>query len=295
MALSSMTGFGRAEVDTAGVRVTVELSAVNRRQLDFRLTIPRPLAALESRILKRVGREVSRGGVNATVTVHCSRLEGEGRVSLDLEKTAAYVEALRTAGRALNLPGDVTVETLLRLPADVFSTEDMTQDAERVWGVLERALDEALAHLLKMRRAEGMALERDIAKRIARLRRQSAQVARLAPSVTRRYRANLMQRIAAMKLEAGPSGEQVAREVAMFAERCDISEEGARLLSHFDQAETLMASFKPAGRALDFLCQEMLREINTIGSKANDARLTQRVIEMKSGLECIREQVQNIE
>jgi len=294
MAMNSMTGFGRGEAAAGGVQVTVELSSVNRKQLDLRLNIPRPLAALESRVQKMIGASVSRGGVTATVTVVWTDAAKRGAVTLDMERAAGYIEALRAAGKALNLGGDIGIETLLRLP-DVIVCNDVTQDGERVWPALQKALRVALDQLQEMRRAEGLALAADIRKRFGQLGKRAGQVAKLAPAVVKNHRKALGERIAAMKLEEGPAPEQIAREVAMFADRCDISEELVRLNSHFDQVGTLMERSDPAGRAFDFLCQEILREINTIGSKANDARLTAHVIEMKAGLECIREQVQNIE
>lgn len=294
MALNSMTGFGRGEAEAGGVRVCVELIAVNRKQFDLRLNMPRTLAVLEPRAQKLVGAAILRGSVTANVSVVWSDSAKRGTVRLDLERAAGYVEALRAAGKALKLAGDVPVEALLRLP-DVMVCEDVTQDSERVWPVLQQALSQALAQLGQMRAAEGRALALDIRKRFTRLRKLAAQVARRAPGVVRAYRQTLDARIAAMKLVDGPAPEQIAREVALFADRCDISEELVRLGSHFDQVDVLVEKKEPVGRAFDFLCQEILREINTIGSKANDAQLSQRVIQMKAEQESIREQIQNVE
>jgi len=276
------------------VRVCVELITVNRKQFDLRLNMPRTLAVLEPRVQKLVGAAILRGSVTANVSVTWSDSARRGTVRLDLERAAGYVEALRSAGKVLNLAGDVPVEALLRLP-DVMVCEDVTQDSERVWPVLQQALSQAFPQLQQMRSAEGRALGVDLRKRFARLRKLAAQVSKRAPVVVRAYRQALDARIAAMKLVDGPPSEQIAREVALFADRCDISEELVRLDSHFDQVDILVEKTEPVGRAFDFLCQEILREINTIGSKANDARLAQLVIQMKSEQECIREQVQNVE
>jgi len=294
MALKSMTGFGRGEAERGGVRVCVELITVNRKQFDLRLNMPRTLAVLEPRVQKLVGAAILRGSVTANVSVTWSDSARRGTVRLDLERAAGYVEALRSAGKVLNLAGDVPVEALLRLP-DVMVCEDVTQDSERVWPVLQQALSQAFPQLQQMRAVEGRALAADIRKRFTRLRKLAAQVARRAPAVVRAYRQALDARIAAMKLVDGPPAEQIAREVALFADRCDISEERVRLDSHFDQVDALLEKKEPVGRAFDFLCQEILREINTIGSKANDARLSQLVIQMKAEQEAIREQVQNVE
>jgi len=292
--MNSMTGFGRGEVEGGGVRVCVELSAVNRKQFDLRLNMPRALAALEPRVQKQVGGALVRGSVTANVSVIWSDSARRGAVRLDLERAAGYIEALRAAGQALNLGGEISVEALLRLP-DVMICEDATQDSERVWPALQQALKQALAQLQEMRAAEGQALAEDIRKRFTRLRKLAAQVAKRAPAVARHYRQALEARVAAMNLADGPAPEQIAREVALYADRCDISEELVRLGSHFDQVDKLLAPREPVGRAFDFLCQEILREINTIGSKANDARLSQLVIQMKAEQESVREQVQNVE
>lgn len=294
MAVDSMTGFGRGDAVGDGLRVWVELSSVNRKQFDLRLNIARPLAALESRVQKLIGAVVSRGSVTAAVSVVWTDAAKRGALKLDMDRAASYVEALRKAGRELNLSGDIPVEMLLRLP-DVIVCEDATQDSERVWPVLQKALQAALDQLQAMRRLEGQSLAFDIVKRFARLKKRAGQAAKLAPTVVKNYRKALEARVAAMNLTDGPEPGQIAREVALFADRCDISEELVRLNSHFDQVDVLTARGEPVGRAFDFLCQEILREINTIGSKANDARLSRLVIEMKAELECVREQVQNIE
>jgi len=294
MARESMTGFGRGEAEREGGRVCVELSAVNRKQFDLRVNMPRALAVLEPRVQKLVGGTVARGSVTATVNVARSDAAAAGAVRVDLARAADYVEALRMAGKALKLSGDIPLEALLRLP-DVMVCEDVAQDSERVWRALQAALRQALDALRQMRTAEGRALEADLRKRFARLRKLAGQVAGRAPSVLRHYRTALTARIVAMKLTDGPTPEQIAREVALFADRCDISEERVRLDSHFDQVDALLEKKEPVGRAFDFLCQEILREINTIGSKANDARLSQLVIRMKAEQEAIREQVQNVE
>lgn len=292
--MKSMTGFGRGEVEKHGIRVCVELTSVNRKQLDVRFNMPRSLLVLEPQARSLVGRVASRGNITVNVNVVWSHAAQAGAVRLDMARAGAYVDALRQAGKQLGLSGDVPVEALLRLP-DVMIAEDVTSDRDRVWRVLQPALREALKQLDGMKAVEGAALARDLAKRFGRLRKLLARVARRAPAVVRAYRRALEARIAEMQLAAVPEPEQIAREVAMFADRCDISEEIVRLGSHFDQVDDLMNQDEPIGRAFDFICQEMLREINTIGSKANDAQLARMVIQMKAEQDSIREQVQNVE
>ncbi len=294
MAILSMTGYGRGEAAAGGVEVVVELSSVNRKQFDLRLNLPRTLAALESQISKLVKACVSRGCVTGSVRVLVTGKARSGGIFVDMDAAAAGIKALRDAAGKLGLEDDLTAAALMRLP-DVVCFEDAAKDSQKVWPVLKRALQGALKQLVEMRTVEGAALEKDLTKRFAKLERRVGQIERLAPSVPRRYRRALIARLADAKLPVTLSEEQLAKEIAMFADRCSISEELVRLQSHFEQARQIMARKEPTGRAFDFLCQEFLREINTVGSKANDARLSRHVIAFKTELECVREQVQNIE
>lgn len=294
MAISSMTGYGRGETLSGGVSVVVELSSVNRKQFDLRLNIPRSLAALESQISKIVHGKVSRGCVTGSIRVAVAGETRSGGISVDMDAASAYVKALRDAGEKLGLVDDLSIATLARVP-DMVRFEDAAQDSKTVWPILKSALQQALKQLVTMRNTEGASLCADLEKRFGKLEVRVGQVQRLAPSVPRRYRKALLERIAKVELPVTLSEEQLAKEVAMFADRCDVTEELVRLSSHFEQAQKLLQRKDPAGRAFDFLCQEFLREINTIGSKANDARLSKHVIAFKTELECIREQVQNIE
>jgi len=289
-----MTGYGRGEATSGGMKVVVELSSVNRKQFDLHLNLPRSLSVLESQIAKITHAVVSRGCVTGAVRVAVAGKARSGGISVNMDAAEAYVKALRRAGKALGLNDDLSIGTLVRLP-EIVGFEDVAQDSQRVWPVLKIALQEALNALLAARAREGAALARDVAKRFDKLERRVAQIQRLAPSVPIRYRAALLDRIAKADLSVPIGAEHLAKEVAMFADRCDVSEELVRLASHFEHARQLLQSKEPAGRAFDFLCQEFLREINTIGSKANDARLSRHVIASKTELECIREQIQNIE
>ena len=294
MAISSMTGYGRGEATSGGVTVTVELSSVNRKQFDMRVNLPRSLMALESQVSKVVHASVSRGCVTGSVCISVESSTRSGGIQVDMAAASAYVKALRGAGKQLGLVDDLSIGSLARLP-DVVQFENAGENSEKVWPVLKRALRSALVQLVEMRAQEGKSLEKDLAKRFAKLERRVGQIQRLAPSVPRRYRKALLARIEKANLSVGLSDEQLAKEVAMFADRCDVTEEIVRLGSHFEQVQKLMQSESPSGRAFDFLCQEFLREINTIGSKANDSRLSQHVIAFKTELECIREQIQNVE
>jgi uncharacterized protein (TIGR00255 family) len=287
-----MTGYGRGSAASAGIAVEVELSSVNRKQLDLRISLPRELAVLESKLAKLVRASLSRGSVNGVVRVGTAGDGDSGTVVVDMARARACVDALREVGGELGMQDDLSISLLTRLP-DVVRVSNAAADPERVWPSLNRAMKTALKALVEMRTAEGAALERDIRQRLAKLEKRLAQIEKLAPGVPRRYRRLLLARIKDAGVDVNADG--LAREIAVFADRCDISEEITRLKSHFGQAQKLLAGRKPVGRALDFLCQEFLREINTIGSKANDSRISHHVIAFKTELECVREQVQNVE
>lgn len=294
MSVLSMTGYGRGECSAKGITVEVELSSVNRKQFDLRLNLPRSLVALDSQVNKLVRSKVSRGSINGRVNVLVSGSARSGGINVDMDMASAYVKALRKAGADLGLNDDLSISSLVRLP-DIITFEDVSRNSQKVWPLLKKAVKTALNQLIEMRTTEGIALENDIIKRFIKLEKRVDQIEKIAPTVPKNYRKALLERIEKMELSIEVSQEHLAKEVALFADRCDISEELTRLDSHFDQVEDLINRKEPAGRAFDFLCQEFLREINTIGSKANDVRLSKHVIAFKTELECVREQVQNIE
>lgn len=293
MALTSMTGFGRGEAQRAGLRVVVELGSVNRRQFDARVNLPRGLSVLEPQIIKDIGTRVSRGSV--TCSVWLSRVEGDEALEVDRNAAGLYVEALREVARELEIEDDLAASDLLALPGIVQPRQPGTDETPDVWPVVRKALRKALHELVGMRSREGRALEQDLRKRFASLETRVVRIEKRAPVVVRRHRRLLRQRLSEAGVSWGSSDPQLMREVALFAERSDVAEEIVRLKSHFEQGRRLMEGRRRAGRSLDFLCQEMFREINTIGSKANDARIAAQVIAFKAGLDRIREQVQNVE
>ena len=295
MAIVSMTGFGRGEASGDGVKIVVELSTVNRKQFDCNVSMPRELGCLESKLHALIHAQVTRGYVKGLVSVSASEGAGGGAAVLDTAKIGAQVAALRAAAAQLGLPDDLTASALLRLP-DALRPALLPEDPVEVWPLIERAAQEALKSMAEMRRREGLALEKDLRKRFAALEKVSKRIAKLAPEVPKAYQAILERRLAEL-LGSGAAIDPalVAREVAVFADRCDVSEELTRLSSHFAQVAKNLDAGDACGRTLDFLCQEMFREINTTGSKANDAEISKQVIAFKAGLEAAREQVQNVE
>ncbi len=294
MSIRSMTGHGRGQAAGGGLRVEVEISTVNRRQLDIQLTLPPPLRLLESRIQDEIAKSVARGRVLAEVVVQgTDRVKREAiRVNQDLAR--AYVDALRGAAKKLSLRDDLGVSELARLPG-VLHYEPLDEDIRKAWPLVEQAVARALTALQRMRSREGAALRRDLSRRVDTLAAAVVVIRRAAPQVTARYRDTLRERLAKAGLVAEGMDERLQRELILFADRCDIAEELTRLDSHLAQARTLLGQAEPAGRSLDFLAQELFREINTVGSKANDAAIAAQVVAFKAELERLREQVQNVE
>lgn len=293
MALKSMTGFGEGSASSSGIRVTVELSSVNRKQLDINVNLPRNLITLDAQVQNMIRDEFSRGRVSGIIRVESAE-DSTGTVKIDEKLAAQYVEGVRKTARKLNLSDDLGAEAVVRLPG-VVSIEQDNLDAEQVSDVLEQAMSKALKGLGRMRGAEGKALEKDLRDRLTLLDELVKSINKAAPAVVTAYREKLFQRMEEAGLEDLASDERMVKEVALFADRCDISEELTRLKSHLAQARKLLRSAEPVGRTLDFLCQELFREINTVGSKANEVEITRQVVTYKTELERIREQVQNIE
>ena len=290
-----MTGRGVGAAAGRLARVEVELSSVNRKQLDVDVGLPRFLSSFESRVQELVQGRLSRGRVSGEIRVTWAEAAQAAGARVDLGLARAAVTALRAAAKKLGLPDDLKASALLALPGLV-ALERGERDLEALWPTVRKALDAALAKLQAMRKKEGAALGRDLQGRLATLRTLVGEIAARAPGVAETYRANLLKRIAAALPDADLAGdERLLKEVALFADKADVAEELVRLDSHFRQAAGLLKTGGVAGRTLDFLVQEMGREINTIGSKANDGEIARRVVACKAELERFREQVQNLE
>lgn len=294
MSVRSMTGYGRGLAAAKGLRVEVEISSVNRKQLDVQLTLPPILKLLESRVQDEISKRVSRGRVLVEVAIHESEQARRQAIRVDEEMAGAYVKALRKSAGRLGLRDDLTAEMLVKLPG-VLHYQPIEEDAGKVWPILSAALGKALDDLLGMRAREGANLLKDLTRLLNELGRGLQAVQKRAPHVAGRYRDALLARLERAGLDTAADRDRLERELVLFADKSDITEEVARLESHLVQARALLKSGEPSGRALDFLAQEMFREINTIGSKANDGAIAGLVVEFKADLERWREQVQNIE
>jgi uncharacterized protein (TIGR00255 family) len=293
--MKSMTGYGRGECSQDGFKITVELSSVNRKQTEISVNLPREMEMLEAQLRDVINRHIARGRLMVRVALHASADNLSARMHLNVPLAKAYARELNRLARQLELPGQVTLDHLVRAPG-VFQTDEQIAGEEDFWPAVEKALKTALAAMVKMREREGGYLRQDLVKRIAIMRKAAAQVQRHAPKVAERYRDQLIERIKSAGLEApGTDDERLMKEVVYFADRSDISEELTRLQSHFQQFDDGLNSEEPVGRMLDFLAQEMNREVNTIGSKANDSLISREVVTLKAELERFREQAQNVE
>ena len=292
MPIKSMTGFGAASAHTEGIRVNVELSSVNRKQLDVVFRLPPQLAALESRIQKIIQEQVSRGRISGNVQVETA--DGSAMVQIDQKRAEETVGKLRRAAKRLNLADDLSATMLLQIPG-LLKTQPVEQSAEEIFQCLEKALNAALKKLNAMRVREGKALEVDFLSRLALLETMLKKIDARAPQISSNVRKKLFQGLESAGLKNVAQDERVIREIALFGEKSDIAEEITRIESHIAQFKKMLRDKEPSGRALDFLAQEFFREINTIGSKANDLKITEQVVAFKTELERIREQIQNVE
>jgi uncharacterized protein (TIGR00255 family) len=273
----------------------VELSSVNRKQSEIAVNLPRELEVLEAQIRDAVNHRVARGRVTVRVSFHAGEEASAARVRVNVPLAEAYARQLRSLARRLKLGGDVTLDHLVRAPG-VLSDEEAVSDAEEFWPAVSAALERALNMMVAMREREGAHLRKDLQKRIDLMRKSARRVRKQAPLVQRRYREQLLERVRKAGLPAeAVEEERLLKETVLYADRADLTEELTRLQSHFQQYDEYARSREPVGRTLDFLAQEMNREINTIGSKANDSLISREVVVLKTELEKFREQSMNVE
>lgn len=290
--IKSMTGFGASSARTASAQVSVELSSVNRKQLDVVLRLPPQLAAMESRVQKIIQEHISRGRISGAVQLESAN--GGTMIQVDEKRAEETVSKLRRAAKKLNLKDDLSASVLLQIPG-LMKMQAGEQPPEEIFQTVEKALLAALKKLNAMRLSEGKALEADFLARLKLLERMLATINLRAPEISSSYRKKLFAGLESAGLKNISADERIIKEIALFAERSDISEEITRLASHIQQFKKILRGSEPAGRPLDFLAQEFFREINTIGSKANDLKITELVVQFKTELERIREQIQNVE
>lgn len=295
----SMTGYGRAQRLSDGRDVLVEIRAVNHRYYEFSARLPRTCMYLEEKLKTFLNGKIARGKVEVSVTI--TRPDGkDAQIAVNRSVAEGYVNALRMLNEEMGENGglwlndDITLSSLLRLP-DVFTVTKEQDDENAVWAVVSEAAAEALESFLSMRKAEGERLANDLLGKLSGLETMLEKIEAIEPGVAESYRQKLLAKLTELLGDTNIDEQRILTETAIFAEKTAIDEETVRLHSHIAQFRTLITSDEPVGRKLDFLVQEMNREVNTIGSKAQDLSITRLVVDMKSEIEKIREQIQNIE
>lgn len=291
--IASMTGYGKGQAEVDGLCLTVEIKTVNHRYGDVTVKSPRFLFAFENDIKKRVGEVLKRGKIDLFISQEAVSERGLAP-ALNRPLAAAYVQVFEEMRETFGLGGELSL-ALLASQKDVVTLREGDLDETALRQCLDRALGAALEAVVKMRRAEGEATLTDMAERLRLLEEMLAEVEARAPQVPGEWLAKLEARLAKLKNDLDLDPQRLGQELAIYADRCDISEELTRFKSHLVQFRALFSQDEAVGRQMDFLVQELNREVNTMGSKSNDAELTRKVVAMKAELEKIREQVQNIE
>ena len=292
--INSMTGYGRSEVVLNANTYTIEMKSVNHRYLDISVKMPRKISFMEEKKKQKMKKYISRGRVDVFIN-HAGQGEISKAVTLDKELGKAYRDAFYALSQELGLQNDLTTSCLARLP-EMITLEEPEMEEEALWAEMEKGVQEAAGQLCAMRSSEGKNMEDDLNHRIQILKGYIDEIGSLSPDYSKAYRERLMKRIQELTDKEFEVDEQrIAMEVAILSEKTCIDEELVRFRSHLNQMAETLSQTETVGRKLDFMLQEVNREINTIGSKASDFNINSLVVEVKSELEKMREQVQNIE
>ena len=289
----SMTSFARAGAPAREGNWNIEIRSVNHRYFEFSLKIPSALTALENRVRDRVQSAMRRGKVTVAISQELSADQPKA-LSIDEKAARFYLDSIQKLKKKFKLAGDVSVGDLLRLPG-IFGTEDSGVDPEKKWLQISKVLNQAVEHAVKARQVEGKKLAQDIDARLEVITKAVGKIEHYAKSASERIFKKLKDRIADLLNESTLDTERVHRETAFLAERVDITEELVRMKSHLELFNRRLKTDGEVGRELDFLCQEMNREVNTMGSKSQFFEISTEVILIKGELEKIREQIQNVE
>ena len=290
-----MTGYGEARGHSDELAVLVEVRSINSRYFKLNVRLPEGFSNLESRIDALIRRHIRRGSVQVSLRIDRATLPDDYRINAEL--LTHYQRQIESLAATLHQQERVSWDTLLELPGVIEESDRASNDLDAVWPIIESALSDALTGLSEMRAAEGTAMASDLESNCETITVNLSQIEVAAPKVAESYRDRLKDRLNGLLGEHGVTVDtsDIVREVGLFAERSDISEEIVRLKSHLTQFGETMQRDESPGRRLDFLTQEMFREINTIGSKANDAEIATHVVEIKASIERMREMIQNIE
>lgn len=291
--IKSMTGFGRSEQKINGREISVEIKSVNHRYFELNCKTSRGYAFLEEKLKAYLQQRVSRGKIDLYVSVVCAE-ETQANVTLNHSLAAGYVAALKEIAAAYSVQDDISVSSVARF-TDIFTVHKAQEDEDEVWQSVLPVLDSAMESFMNMRKAEGARMKEDVLSRSKTILSIVEQIDEQSPQTVAQYREKLEERLKELLESASVDEQRLLTEAAIFADKTAVAEETVRLRSHFSQLEKFMEAKEPVGRKIDFILQEMNREANTIGSKVQNAPLAHLVVEIKSELEKIREQIQNIE
>ena len=291
--IKSMTGYGRAEETVDGRDIVVEIKSVNHRYFEYSSRTSRGYNFLDEKLKSYLQGKIARGKVDVFVTIQTVE-DVASEVHVNHSLAAGYVNALRELQEHYDLTDDISVSAVARY-TDIFSVHKAAEDEDAAWEAVRQVLDEALEHFFAMREAEGARMKADMEERAQVILSLVEKIDTRSPETVKEYQEKLQQRLHEMLQEVKVEEQRLVTEAAIFADKVAVAEETVRLRSHFDQMQTMLSSDQAVGRKLDFLVQEMNREANTIGSKAQDADIAHMVVDMKAEIEKIREQVQNVE
>lgn len=288
-----MTGFGRCLESVDGKTIIVEIKSVNHRYYEFSSRLPRSCGYLDEKLKSFIQGKVSRGKIDVGVSVQSDGVSDE-KIEVNLEVAKGYITALRSANEELGLEDDLTLSRIMRLP-DIFDVKKIEEDEETVWNEVRSVAEKALERFIAMREAEGEKMREDILSRLDYITELVEKIEKKSPETTEKYRKKLFDKISEILNDTNVDEQRILTEAAIFSEKTAVDEETVRLRSHINQCREMLSMNEAVGRKLDFLIQEFNREANTIGSKCQDIEITKVVVDLKSEIEKIREQVQNIE
>lgn len=292
--IKSMTGFGRAQKVFANKEITVEIRSVNHRYFEFSARVPRAYSYLEERLKNHLKTTISRGKIEASVMIAAVEGETTSVVRINQGLAKAYLNALKSLSEELQVRNDVTVSQLARF-SDIFTVSKAEEDEDEIWAMVQETADEAVRRFVAMRTLEGEKMEQDLLNRLINIENWVAQVEEQSPKTLENYRTRLKAKMDEILGDKSIDDARILAEAAIFADKIAVDEETVRLRSHIKQFREILKAEEPVGRKLDFLVQEFNRETNTIGSKAQDVNIAKIVVDIKSEIEKIREQIQNIE
>lgn len=291
--LRSMTGFGRAHIMFEGREILVEIKSVNSRYYEFSSKLPRAYGYIDEKLKSLLANKISRGKVEVSVSIF-NQIGTDATIEVNEPLARQYVEALRGVSETLSLRDDLSLSSIMRF-SDVFTIKKTIEDEEVVWEQVAQVAREALDKFIEMRETEGAKMHDDIASRLNFIEERVGRIEAQSPETTKAYREKLFAKIQAVVADRNIDEARVLTEAAIFSEKTAVDEETVRLRSHISQYRDYIEQDVPVGRKLDFLTQELNREVNTIGSKCQDIEITKMVVDMKSEIEKIREQIQNVE